>query len=962
MWEYMRADATDLESAYLPLAQRAAEFGRAWSIAELRLQPPDLEWLATWFALLPEEASITRTDLLATAMARDKFAALLLVLGSERCRDHSRREDAVWPVFNRSVAQSRPLWGELFHASGQPTWLLKAALMEAVRGLNLRNVGDQEGTQRWYATIKLQFGFTFRGAKARLAEWLVGLGTPDTIQRLCGTGDSQELASRSFQSLWTTLRQYRRGDVDESQAAAILRSSPWVKTDWIDDLLAEARARIATLGSGAECVGGNRSERESVTPEERGPLEAIALSWPRNGKPRVVFKLDREAIADACAATGGSELDFSVDGQNTGRWILQPDSTWDGPGTVFADVGHDPADVNLTPKTLSIRTRGGEIVKSWELADFGLCGDYVIFDLDGECLVEVGEERLDPSGSYVLVCDLAYDLVGCVPTEAYVSTGSARRALRLPTPLTSSLRLSFGDFVIWQPVAQREREAERVDVRLHGEDDAPVLVGTRTRLVARGLPAGASEVRLLVGKHIIPMSVGSAGWVSDRLVSVTPELASKQLVMRVNYREDDHSSTVSAKLALGLCGIAALSSGGNRRAAGMTLTQLEPGQTVSKSASCTQLRIWVPDDTRALRVFEGHYHVGPLRHGRISLGDFSGLGGRIAVAGSRAHLFDNACIDSGCFSDCALLGIGGFAQLGLRWGVTPESQNHQLVAWCQGSAQRPRAGLVLLPQSVLRSVGDGRRWTVPVADDMLALALAWNGNWLGAAWRLERLLGTRFEASVWFFAALRWLRLPVLHPSMVEWLEPLVLESPFSFLDAWSSGAGLPEGIRMPDHEPARDSVLRQYIGRWRPSQEAHAYRAVQVLSGIEPRDCGALTAALDGTSRCSMPLLWWIAGRLDRIGGGALQRAAAVILQVEQEQLVRHGPRRLDELLRAAGDFCALGSSRVVDRTDRVLGWLDRSQPAIPQEVYDDLLMLLGSESARRYCAARVLMDRMSG
>ena len=122
------------------------------------------------------------------------FGSILICAAAEVCREESR-EDSVWPAIRRILADSPELQGELFLSNGQPSSLTKDVITDAVRALNLRHAMDIEGTQQWFTTIKLQFGFTYRGAKNRLAEWLVNLGRPHAVQYLIGDSDFPELST-----------------------------------------------------------------------------------------------------------------------------------------------------------------------------------------------------------------------------------------------------------------------------------------------------------------------------------------------------------------------------------------------------------------------------------------------------------------------------------------------------------------------------------------------------------------------------------------------------------------------------------------------------------------------------------------------------------------------------------------------------------------------------------------------
>lgn len=58
---------------------------------------------------------------------------------------------------------------------GRRRWL------KGSRRLNLRNLIDCSGRQEYVDTVRMQFGFTLRGARKRLPDWLAGLGRPVAV-------------------------------------------------------------------------------------------------------------------------------------------------------------------------------------------------------------------------------------------------------------------------------------------------------------------------------------------------------------------------------------------------------------------------------------------------------------------------------------------------------------------------------------------------------------------------------------------------------------------------------------------------------------------------------------------------------------------------------------------------------------------------------------------------------------
>jgi len=950
MWNHLSTHHTSIEEVYAGLEQKSKEFDRPWSVAELKLSEADVDWLGLWFAALPREATLTSANLLGHGLPRDKFAALLIVLGAERCR-RTASEDYVWPVVRKLLPSDHPLTAELFLSNGQPSYLCRLAIDEAAHGLNLRNAMDIEGTQQWFMTIKLQFGFTYRGAKRRLAEWLVGLGAPLSVQYLSGLVGTTELMSTTFLNTWRTLRQYRREVISEEDARDALAKSPWVKEDWLSDLLVEARTHVAA-DRGDWDPEVSRSDSMASTPEERGPLERIALSWPTGGSPRITFRLDREAVAEQCRSAQCSELDFYVDGQYTRRWVLQSDGSWDGPESIPAEPGTNPERPNLAPKTLSVRSGNGDVIQQWDLADFGLKGDAFVFDLDEGLLLEFGEDQLNPSGHYAMLCDRAYSLDGNVAPETYDRPGSARKAIRLPTPLLGNLRLIYEDFTIWQPVGPQDANRARVAATLQTVHDQEVSIGERTRLAVRGLPDDAGDVVMLVGRRVKSTSPLDGAWVTSDEIAVSPELAVGSKAVRVRYIHEGRCVTVMPKRCLRLKGAATILLDRRHPEAEPKLAPLGPEDVLQTAADAAQVRVWVPDDATAPRAFEGDYYVGPLRHGRVMLKDFPGLGGLLSVKGNEHHAFGNVCINSGWVRSM-FVGLGRPAQIGLDVKREPEPRNHSFIAWLPHGDGR--AELAILPPDTLLTRQKSQDWQVDAPENMLAFALTYQGNWKGAWWS-ERLVQLKFQPSTSFFAAVRWLRLPVLNPELGAWLEPVVDEKPFAFLEAWLQNKGLPVGVHKPDYEPAFDTVVRQFIGHWRPREDARCFQAVQMVSGAEPRTREALLGSVGIVGRYSLPLLWWVASKLAHEGGPLLREAIASLLGLQGEESERQASGRFAGLQRSTLEHCAFSEAGLDELASTVLRWLEHPAATLPMSFRKNLLVALGSEAGRRYFAVKIL------
>ncbi len=118
------------------------------------------------------------------------FGALFLILASEIGRDHCS-EESLWPSIAEKFRTNKTTHSVLF-GNDHPTELCKIAMAAGVRKLQLRNLIDRSGKQEYFDTIKLQIGFTYKGALRRMPDWLDGLGSTTAVQTLLGTDATVE--------------------------------------------------------------------------------------------------------------------------------------------------------------------------------------------------------------------------------------------------------------------------------------------------------------------------------------------------------------------------------------------------------------------------------------------------------------------------------------------------------------------------------------------------------------------------------------------------------------------------------------------------------------------------------------------------------------------------------------------------------------------------------------------------
>lgn len=212
------------------------------SLAEIRFGSADVGLLNEWGSRLTRASAAWSNDTRSVSGSsftrQQTFGLLFLALACETARREAT-EGQVWASVRRRLsAEAR---SQLF-LHGQPRQATKDAIESACHYWRLRHVFGQEGTQAWYTSIYLQFGFTQRTIASRLPARLARAETlPTAVSHLLT--DSRQ-ASSSFNELWNALLRLRRRNQSADRASKFLAQSPWVLPEWVPELLQAAVARL----------------------------------------------------------------------------------------------------------------------------------------------------------------------------------------------------------------------------------------------------------------------------------------------------------------------------------------------------------------------------------------------------------------------------------------------------------------------------------------------------------------------------------------------------------------------------------------------------------------------------------------------------------------------------------------------------------------------------------------------
>ena len=294
-----------------------------WSSVELKITSDDIDFLNRWLAHGAISALRSASKPGAYTIDPQKgfsnsvvCGALFHLLFSEHVRRHGS-EGNYWGCI-RQLPWPDEISSDWFVYNGQPTALHRSVLEQSAQALRLRNAFGIEGTCQWFSTGYLQFGFTYKGFRARLPEWLASTSfAPNAVVTLL---NEPKTLSPSFQFLWSSLQDYRRGNITETMARQRLAVSPWVLPEWHDDILKISKKRTY-LGTGDH----TKESEETSQPFLAEPRLRFDLEGQPYFETEIVGLADRDLSASAYS--------LSINGQIHAAILRQPDGSYSSTST-----------------------------------------------------------------------------------------------------------------------------------------------------------------------------------------------------------------------------------------------------------------------------------------------------------------------------------------------------------------------------------------------------------------------------------------------------------------------------------------------------------------------------------------------------------------------------------------------------------------------------------------------------
>lgn len=800
--------------AILDGADQAGLTGGPWSLAELRLDEADIDWLLAWVrgaqgAFLRRCLDSWHDAGVSGHQLHLQAATGLLCMGL--FAEVGRRHASDGWLWGRVVARVFPDGPpEALFVNGQPSHLLKEALETASRSAGLRHVFGVEGVQNWFRSVHLQFGFTASGFKQRLPEWLSGQVSPVGVQTLRG---SRDLRSRTFCELWDALLDYRWANaahgkakksalVGQDKCRAALVGSPWVLAEWVDDLLHCALKRIE-LGTsqGAHTM-------DAPPPEF---LAAPRLSWDAQAPPVFVTRVGNVEGFDL----DGSSYRVRAGIETLAELLLQPDGLYhvEPAGDIRLGAAHPVAHAELVDS-------GGVVQHITDLELWDPTEDVTIFRLNSGLREKDPYEGLPASGSYALLCPSDLEIV--------------------PPPIRWA-RVSNGKFTLAQ-IPDDWRELG-VAVMLEGED----LWRARGKSDKRpSLPSWASDVhverrqaRVRLGEaleleitHPEGVSVcfvrvdgrsRNIETLSPTVVSLEPlvldgDRPGGRLKLTIGVRYGDSRLAIRTEVHVPVEGAAMRDIDGWR--------PLDRGAELDALTARTNVFRVVPrhedvDQTwRGWGLLEGATFVRRLSAYPGPIEGLAGLGGQLRVRygpyNSAWPPMDVAAsvVNRGRVRGFSAEDDGDHFTMLIDGHIEPDLDAHG-VLWCDADAGLLRTKPVWFE---VRGHESTTAWICRRPDGATspwAVGVEYRGERIGAWWDQEwprAVLEVESISAAELAAVIRWLRVPILAPIARASMLTMVSDYPRAIAEAWIRSDHLPKGLRHAEMDDAWNTAVRDLL------------------------------------------------------------------------------------------------------------------------------------------------------
>jgi len=820
-----------------------------WSLAELKLDNRDVEWLCGWARalddvtakrwLLPEPADTASVML---PVRRAAIGVLLLLLTAEQARRIAGRDDD-WLVapsssFNESIRN-------LLFSGNQPTELYINSLMQASERLHLRQNGGWTTPHSEHENIALQIALTEADLVERWPRWLRGETVPEHIARLLET----ESGSHSFRQLWQTCCDFLESVLSETDLRAALTASPWILPQWID-LMVRAlefhRQEIARVMRAEALTMPLPVEVAAIETGSQFELGGIFDSLTPYGGVKTIIRATRAILARAdklglrdrawsLAELRANDCDYLW----LRVWVKRLDvlTVWFGTETEH----RFNAKCKDHKESVGYRAALGCLLLLWlsetvrRNVDEGDLWTMIHPDDFDQAVAAELFRKNQPSGflreamaAAVRELNLRHaldDSVQCWRDTVFLQFGFSQSGFNrhLPTWLSG---LS----------GQMDMRALR---ELLGEEKGSTSFRTLWETLGAFRQDRISEGqvrRLIAGSEwILPE------WVDELVVAARRQPEFEQ-------KADAVTPELPPTLLNSITRAARLTANGWQALTGEEVLTIEEAKS-----SLFRIKPPVKRDERGewirWAVMEGEELATRWEETDQRFNALRGWGAPLTL---RSGPFDNpkdefciaaSIIDRGLIEDavCESPADGAARWLRLKVAGHVEPSDRHFIVWWNENGEVGK----LWPDSC-EEADDGWWWVCKVPEGInrfIAVAIARDGLRLGAWWEenwAELLLPVMRQEPLLAAALLRWFRLPLLSEKVAAAIRDGGQRQAPAFLAAWLKDYGLPEWLRAEVMDDRALSALRSVFRQWWPNPEMACQVLMTLANAVQPNEVNA--------------------------------------------------------------------------------------------------------------------------
>ena len=722
-------------------------------------------------------------------------AGLLLLLLTAEVGRREGVSSMLWPfVRGRLSNDARRV---VFQGEQSINQRFKDMMESTCRKFNLRHVLGHEGTQSYYITMTLQYGFALSHLR-QLPLMLTGHKNLRAFDFLLGTHSTSE----SFRRLFHTLRDYRFNHISRDIAAKILDVNPWVLPEKTEDVLDAAKSiedledKLSTTDHSDEpVVDVQPSPIDSIeiaTEDDEQHITLIdksRLRWDGVAVPFFECTLRQLDLIDFV----DDRYDLYVGERHLGPHFREANGSYRGPEEVHIPLENSHPVIRL--RDSEGRARYIHEVHLWDEEDDCAVS---VFQLPSGRKINAWESPMDTQSQYVLIT--LEDLEIKPPVEPWRLVGEGKWRLSwLQKGWLRDLKITIGKEVFWSPLLKSEQLNESKsslsdwerEIQIRAVPNTTLEFGEKFDLVIENIPPEVKIPHAIFCKRPVAVTaLPGAGRIEK--IELTPEIAfavwrgskielrlvrnGKKKRLRLSVDLDFMGSVVDQKTHLEPMSIGR----------GITVRELEinPVQIFVP-------RVWQGERFKDLALMEGSVFLRRLWKRPITLVGLTGLGASLKVQkpynclpGEKLLTLSAEVIDRGIVD--RVLMDETLVEIFLHRDVEP-GPDHILIGVSH-------SGLVFQFEI---GAYNGQQWLAEVDRRLIACGIAYRGECIGSWWEdhidISDFLDTESVQNV--AAIIRWLHLPILKPTWKEIIIRFIQTNLVGVLSTWMQDQGLPKGL-----------------------------------------------------------------------------------------------------------------------------------------------------------------------